>query len=209
MGCNTSKVKGPQHPPPTGMMIQRPERQPPQTPRIEKRDTLDYQQDQPNAPNSARNIREDDRNTKLIGPGWPQNGDASGSVPGSQRPQEPDVPDAPDREGLIKKHFANTVTEETPPLRSQKSGAVAAVARQPTEFDADEERMKREKIKKQNYPEAPKVKVGFPAGKKYNFLNLIFTHLKSDDYVSVKNIFDEYEPIDLGFVVNQDESLVF
>ena len=44
---------------------------------------------------------------------------------------------------------------------------------------------------------------------KYRFLKMIFTHVQNDDYMSVKSIFDEYEPVDLSFAVNQDESLVF
>ena len=70
------------------------------------------------------------------------------------------------------------------------------------ELDTSRERKRRERQKKKNFADPPKVKIGFEQSKKYRFLNLIFTHLQSDDYVSVKNIFDEYEPVDLGFVVN-------
>ena len=59
------------------------------------------------------------------------------------------------------------------------------------------------------FPDPPKQKPNFPTATKYKFLYQIFVHLQNDDYVSIKNIFDEYEPIDLGFVVNQDENLMF
>lgn len=44
---------------------------------------------------------------------------------------------------------------------------------------------------------------------KYKFLKEIFSHVQKDDNISIKNIFDEYQPVDLSFVVNEDETLIF
>ena len=110
------------------------------------------------------------------------------------------MPDAPEIE---------VVRSETPKIvleRQPTSGAAAAVAPSENsmqqEQDHERERKRRDRQKKKNFPDPPKVQIGFEQSKKYKFLNLIFSHLKNDDYVSVKNIFDEYEPVDLGFVVN-------
>lgn len=45
--------------------------------------------------------------------------------------------------------------------------------------------------------------------KRYQFLEPIFGFVQDDDNTSVKNIFDEYDPTNLGFLTNKDESLLF
>lgn len=40
-------------------------------------------------------------------------------------------------------------------------------------------------------------------------LSSIFDHLKVDDDISIKNIFEQYKNHDLSFVINQDENLNF
>ena len=39
---------------------------------------------------------------------------------------------------------------------------------------------------------------------KLSEVGIIFEHLKTDDYVSVNTVFEQYEKQNMGFVINQD-----
>ena len=54
----------------------------------------------------------------------------------------------------------------------------------------------------------PKARPKFDRAARYRFLREIFNHLINDDEVSIKNIFEEYQGHQLGFIVNQDDNLV-
>ena len=45
----------------------------------------------------------------------------------------------------------------------------------------------------------------FNREERYKLLCHIFTHLETDDYVSVGNIFEQYMKQNMGFVINQDD----
>ena len=49
----------------------------------------------------------------------------------------------------------------------------------------------------------------FNRKERYIMLSTIFDHLKVDDDISIKNIFEQYKNHDLSFVINQDENLNF
>ena len=44
----------------------------------------------------------------------------------------------------------------------------------------------------------------FNREERYRMLTYIFEHLKTDDYVSVNTVFEQYEKQNMGFVINQD-----
>ena len=47
----------------------------------------------------------------------------------------------------------------------------------------------------------------FNREQRYRMLCEVFRHLNNDDHISISNIFEQYQNDNLGFVINQDESL--
>ena len=47
----------------------------------------------------------------------------------------------------------------------------------------------------------------FDRKERYLLLNHIFEHLKNDDEVAIKNIYEQYPDTNLSFVINKDSEL--